>query len=61
MNVWTTDAQNSLEGTVSDLERNIRGVAEVAGLTAQETDWLIAQVPARGASGPGRGELASLE
>lgn len=57
MNVWTSDGQNGIEGGVGDLDRNIRGVAEVAGLTAEETAWLENQVPARGQSGPVRGEI----
>lgn len=36
---------NDFLGTVDDLERNVRGVAEVAGLTSRQTAALLAQVP----------------
>jgi hypothetical protein len=38
---------NDILGDVGDLERNIRGVAEVAELTAAETRWLLARIPAK--------------
>lgn len=38
---------NDAIGDVGDLERNIRGVAEVAEMTTEETNWLLAQIPAR--------------
>lgn len=36
---------NDVIGDVGDLERNIRGVAEVADLTPAETRWLLDRIP----------------
>lgn len=58
LSIWTSDGNNALQGTLPDLERNIRGVAEVAELTREELDWLLAQIPTPGSSGPQRGELS---
>lgn len=60
LNVWTTNGDNAIEGTVEDLKANIRGVAEVAGLTREELYWLLAQIPAPGRSGPQRGEISPV-
>jgi hypothetical protein len=30
---------------VNELERNLRGIAEVAGLTSGETEWLVGLIP----------------
>jgi hypothetical protein len=38
---------NEIIGDVGDLERNIRGVSEVAELTDEETQWLLGRIPAR--------------
>ncbi len=38
---------NEFIGHVSDLERNIRGIAKVAELTPQETKWLLGQISAK--------------
>src|SRR5690606_12313432 len=59
LNIWTSDGNNALQGTLPDLERNIRDVAEVADLTREELDWLLAQIPTPGSSGPQRGGVVS--
>ena len=41
------DMANEHVGLESDLVRNINGISDVAGLSAEERKWLLARIPKR--------------